>query len=146
MFENAKVGDRVWSIQQGWGTIVNTTFTELYPILVNFGYKTSMSYTNEGKVRYNDISPSLFWNEFKVPEEAYKKPLPKLEVDTKVLVWDSEGGPKKRRYFSHFDSNGKIRCFMNGATSWSANHDSCTVWKNWELYKEPLDDKDCTFR
>jgi hypothetical protein len=59
--------------------------------------------------------------------------LPKLEVDTKVLVWDSYGKIKLKRYFSHFDTKGVIYCFIDGLTSWTGYGQLPTKWDNWEL-------------
>ena len=67
------------------------------------------------------------------PKEAFVKPMPQLEVDTKVLVWDEIDQEKYRRYFSHFDAFGRICTFDNGSTSWSA--DTVSHWENWELYE-----------
>jgi hypothetical protein len=77
--------------------------------------------------------PILFWNEFEIPSKAFIKPLPKLEVDAKVLVWNDSSEIKEKRYFSHFNK-GRIYCYEQGCTSWSGTtaHD----WDNWEIYKE----------
>ncbi len=131
MFSNAKVGDRVWSVANGWGTIIRIDLNR-FPIVVDFTNSVRSCYTKEGIFTPNDAIPSLFWNEFEIPEEAYIRPLPKLDVDTKVLVWD--GLMKCRRYFSHFNEHGKIVCFDSG-TSWS-NNGKLVWWSNWELYKE----------
>jgi hypothetical protein len=80
--------------------------------------------------------PNIFWNEFEIPKEAFMKPVPDLEVDTKVLVWDNGKTVKERRYFSHFDKNGNIYCFNNGVTGWIAKNATTIRWDNWELYKE----------
>ena len=133
MFENAKVGDRVWSIQRGWGTIEAVGYTDTFPIFVTFDSNDRVSYTNKGKVGLFDALPTLFWNEFQIPEAALTKPLPKLEVDTKVIVW-IEPNLKVNRYFSHFGDKGQIHCFSNGGTSWSAN--TTSSWPNWELADE----------
>ena len=61
---------------------------------------------------------------------ATSKPLPKLEVDTKVLVWDSLDRVLKR-YFSHFDEYGNINVFANGTTSW--NYNITVPYSYWEL-------------
>ena len=131
MFKDAKVGDRAWSIQAGWGTICH-----IHKESLEFKSDTSnkyYSFTCKGMSKEIDISPTLFWNEFTIPENAFTKPLPKLEVDTKVIVW-REPNLKVNRYFSHFDDKGQIHCFSNGGTSWSVN--STSSWPNWELADE----------
>jgi len=66
-----------------------------------------------------------------------KKPLPNLEVNTRVFVWDHNNketisSMKFKRYFSHFASEGNIHCFASGATSWSSGGKT-TQWEHWEL-------------
>jgi hypothetical protein len=121
-----EVGDKVWSVQYGFEVVNEIVVTSDYPISV-----AGNMYTREGKNYTIDLYPSLFWQEVVIPPEACIKPLPQLEVDTKVLVWGE--GPKHKRYFSHFD-NGKICCFNDGSTSWAYK---CTnEWANWELYND----------
>ena len=62
------------------------------------------------------------------------QPLPKLEVDTKVLVWDDKYHMHQKRYFSHFNSNNSICVFMYGNTSWTTTQ--TIEYSNWELAGE----------
>ena len=65
------------------------------------------------------------------------QPLPKLEVDTKVLVWDTDHPEKTKAYFSHFDKHGKAVTFRYGKTSWSMNNaETLFTWQHWELAKD----------
>jgi hypothetical protein len=121
------LGDRVWEPHIGWDVVTCLHSNTEYRIETNYGF-----YTIDGKYHVNDTYPTLFWNEVKIPKEAFIKPLP---INTKVLVWDDDGMCKKQRYFSHFDSDGWICCFNNGTTSWTTRGEP-TCWKNWELYKE----------
>lgn len=124
-----KVGDKVFDSIYGWSEVVKLYNGEPYIIATNIGI-----YTNDGKLHSANIFPRLFWNEFEIPKEAFIKPLPKLEVDTKVLVWNEDGDVIQRRHFSHFNSNGKICCFIEGTTSFTSKaFNSC--WDNWELYE-----------
>lgn len=141
MFKNAKiVGSRVWSIIDGWGTIISSKQEENinYSIEVDFDNGTSLFFNSDGRLAKSDINPTIFWNEFKIPEKAFTEPLPKLEVDTKVIVWDTEFGKKYKRYFSHFDEEGRIYCFDGGSTSW--NEEGVVRWKHWEIYDEEKSD------
>lgn len=139
MFSNAKVGDVVWSSMYGMGVISDIRESSSYPIyaifekLNKFNAKFDTSYSISG-TRGDSEYQTLFWQEFEIPKEAFVKPLPKLEVDTKVLVWDNDTDYKHKRYFSRFEY-GKIVCFDGGATSWSEGTDT-TTWNNWKLYKE----------
>ena len=133
MFKDAQVGDRVFNyLIQEWGEIISITNLRPYTVLVKFEYGTMGSYTIQG-AKDAEALPVLFWDEVNpiIPPE---KPLPKLEIDTPVLVWSSNTNHKYKRYFSHFDSKGNIHCFKNGTTSWSADGRT-TEWKHWELAK-----------
>lgn len=52
-----------------------------------------------------------------------------------IGCWCGGGGDtfKYKRYFSHF-SDGKIYCFKDGATSFSAERTLVTAWDNFEIY------------
>lgn len=138
-FETAKVGDEVWDIRQGWGKIrsICKDPDNLYPVNVEFPSLVREEYTVDGMIHRLDINQSLFWSEVKI--EAPQKPLPKLEVDTKVIVWN-RGVGKTKRHFSHFTSEGKIACFDYGKTSWTIqNTKNTTEWNMWELAElQPL--------
>lgn len=74
MFENAKVGDRVWDfVRNEWGEIIKIDKMSGYPLNVKFkrdGYR----YTVDGKICKDDGNPRLFWGEikFEVPEKPFK--------------------------------------------------------------------------
>ena len=134
MFSNAKVGDRVWSVNKGWGVVEDITNSWAFPIRVSYPEDITELYTEDGLIYLNDLHPTLFWDEivFEVP----KKPLPKLEVDTKVLVWDVDK-PKNKlvRYFCSFDASGRVVVFQHGTTSFSCEGYT-EIWSEWEVYKE----------
>lgn len=139
-FETAKVGDEVWCIRQGWGKIrsISKDPDDLYPVNVDFPSLEREEYTVDGLIHRHDITQSLFWSEVKV--EAPQKPLPKLKVDTKVIVWN-RGVGKVKRHFSHFTSEGKIVCFDYGLTSWTSSLNKTTEWNEWELAElQPLNE------
>ena len=126
-FENAKVGDRVWCLLYGWQTIESTDFNINYPIATKKG-----TYTYDGKVQLSSQNRTLYWDEIVITTPS--KPLPKLEVDTKVLVWDDDETMKQKRYFSYFDSNSNIYVFVHGGTSWTSTQTA--KYHNWELAKD----------
>ena len=125
-FETAQVGDRVRCLLHGWHPIIGIQHSINYPILTRKG-----SYTIDGRY-YSNSGRTLFWDEVVITPPP--KPLPKLEVDTKVLVWDNEDKLVRKRYFSHFDDNNNIHVFAQGATSWTK--DLTTKYSNWELAKD----------
>ena len=130
-FRNAKVGDKVWNFNtKEWEEIVRIIYNNIYQIITD-----RSAYTFEGFNNSTHKNPTIFPNEFKIPEEAFEKPLPKLEVDTKVIVWDNVMGQRLPQYFAHFSHNNKFGCFANGRTSFTTNG-VVVYWDNWELYKE----------
>jgi hypothetical protein len=122
------VGDRVWDFLDGWTEVTYIVDNSLYAI-----HTTRRSYTSDGKFQNGYLATTLFWNEFEVPKIAFK-PLSNLAVDTKVLVWNNGATVKERRYFSYFDNNGTICCFVDGANSWA--NVTTISWSHWELYEE----------
>ena len=129
-FETAKVGDKVYHYRYGWSTITNIKKESNYPIIIDYDF----SFTYEGFADKSDKNRTLFWDEIVItPPE---KPLPQLEVDTRVLVWDGTNVEPTRAYFSHFEKNGRIATFSGGKTSWSAKNNPVIVWEHWELAKD----------
>ena len=66
MFKDAEPGDKLWSIIDGWGEVIEGNqynFTG-YPIKVKFG-KLVRCFTNDGKSYYEDKNTTLFWDEIK---------------------------------------------------------------------------------
>lgn len=101
MFKNAKVGDRVWFFEYGWGTIVNMFYGNEYPIVFKSDTNKFCNFMIDGKRVINDINPSLFWNEIKftIPEKPFdlETELRKLEIkefccgeENFHLYWDNE--------------------------------------------------------
>lgn len=126
--KEVKVGDTVWSIQEGYEKVTAIDSPNCISSLI---IKTKNHwFTEEGKYFVNAKYPSLFWKEQVLD---LSKPLPKLEVDDKVIVWDDEG-TKYNRHFSHFQGN-YICCFASGATFYSGCR-STTAWQNYEVFKD----------
>ena len=127
-FKDAKVGDRVWRLDYGkWVTIDNVVKADIYPIKIRTDH-----FTMDGVQQGGGDWRVLFWDEINIT--APPKPLPKLEVDTKVLVWDNEDKLVRKRYFSHFDNTNNIHVFAQGATSWTK--DLTTKYSNWKLAED----------
>jgi len=127
MFKDAKIGDKLYSVEDGWGVVEAINTDRDHPLTIQFD-GCMKSFTLNGKRYIDSKNPTLFWDkiEFEVP----KRPLPDLKVDTKVIVWKS-GEPKKRRHFKKFNEDGDIICFAHGATSWTMS--GTFTWKYWEL-------------
>lgn len=88
MFENAKVGERVWSSRYGWGEIYNIFKDDHYPLEVifiiepNLFRTLSTRYTSLGKCCVTDLTPELFWDEIKIisPQKPKKKVIKTIEL------------------------------------------------------------------
>jgi hypothetical protein len=63
-FENADVGDRVWSYDQGWGTIKSIDLEREYPIHVIFDNCSHYTFPISGEFS-EYVSRQLFWDEIK---------------------------------------------------------------------------------
>lgn len=68
------------------------------------------------------------------------KQLPNFEVDTLLLVWNSESD-KFLRYFEEFNKHEKVCCFDSGATSLTAIDSS-----PWGGYKIPTEEEIKTYK
>lgn len=127
-FETAKVGDRVWSIKEGWGKISRIDYGSDYPLSVKYDISGNDTFTFGGYEFRSDPMRTLFWDEIVI--KAPVKPMPVLQVDAKVLVWEGSSRNKFYRHFSHFENN-KIHAFDGGLSSWTGS--SASAWDNWEL-------------
>ena len=96
MFKKAEIGDRVYDLLKGWGTVVNINPKDNYPIHVDSDVDSFCTFTYDGKRDIKDKNPTLFWSE--IEYEIPKKPISTrkvLEEDIKNLeivpfVYDQE--------------------------------------------------------
>ncbi len=112
MFRNAKVGDRVWNMFRGWGTVEQIDFDVDFPIRVVFdGTEYDETFTFEGKIRKCDINPTLFWDEikFEIPKKSFnlEEELRRLEIKEFV-----NGEMNYYLYWSNPFEKIKIDCTM----------------------------------
>lgn len=105
-FDNAKVGDKVWSVICGDGIIVSINLNCQYPITVNFKEHPNKSFDTEGR-SYINYNPELFWNEVKLPtEEEDKKPFDLVEF-LKENFTKVDFTPWNDNLFIYYDYNRK---------------------------------------
>lgn len=130
MFEDVQVGDYVWDSRKGWGVVDELVHSSHFPIRVDFGHDYD-SYTLDGFYSIDDVHPSLFWGEIEL--KAPPAPMPELEVDTEVVVWQDDGS-KVRRHFSHFSEDWVLHAFVGGQTSFTGGGKT-TAWDNWVIAK-----------
>jgi len=73
MFRDAKVEDRVWSLQAGYGTIVHVGKGGGNNIAVQADVGGGqLWYTDAGCYYAYDSFPSLFWDEIKIPDRTFE--------------------------------------------------------------------------
>ena len=126
-FETASIGDRVWSLERGWGKIRSLGEEVTYPIGVEFPDEYPLCYTLGGKRLITHGRQTLFWDEVEI--EAPTKPLPKLAKDACLEVWSPLNPTITfNRHFSHFEG-GVVYCFENGGTSWTTS--KTIPWYHW---------------
>lgn len=70
-FSNIKIGQEVWSVQYGWGIVdrFNTTVNNYKLFQVKFDNGDCEWYFEDGRVNIDNVNPTLFWNEVKLPTE-----------------------------------------------------------------------------
>lgn len=106
-FDNAKVGEQVWSTVFGYGKIHEILSKDkTYPIGVDFG-NAKIYFTTDGYNCTMDKYPSLFWNEFHIPtNEEDKKPFDLVEY-LKENLQPVEFNEDKFNYFLTYNVRSK---------------------------------------
>jgi hypothetical protein len=101
-----KVGDKIWTIQDGWIEVIEIDNEEPYYV-IDTGKE---NYTIDGKFRKGDKYPSAF-NEY-----PFKEQVQVIEKDT--LVWFRNGTDENWMvgYYSHIE-NEIHRCFIESKKS-----------------------------
>ena len=92
--EGIEIGDRVWGVLYGYGTVIGIDNSE-FPISVDFDDEYNNEFTLEGKEYSEDKEPSLF---FEMPEFYKSKQYPKKPR------WRASEGEK----FYYILANGRI--------------------------------------
>ncbi len=95
-FENAKVGDRVWSVTSGWGFIDDIHYRCKYPIHVTFDDDRFSSFMVDGRNYKDHLNQELFWDEikFEVPVQP-----PRMKLIHGVEVPNISFVPKEDEYY-----------------------------------------------
>jgi hypothetical protein len=127
-FENAKVGDRVWSIVNGLGVIFNIQDTSIYdyPLIVAFDDDDGASYTISG-LKHKSESRTLFWDEIKF--EAPPQP-PRMKLIHGVEVPDISFTPKHGEVYAYPNPLDKIlhghgRFYLDELHQFRAKNSTC---------------------
>ena len=93
-FENAKVGDRVWDFNLGWGKVIKVLKGDSFPIEVRFyigeGRSDYESYTINGS-ELDNVRRTLFWDEIKFGIPTRPKRLVKKTVEYWGNIYKKSG-------------------------------------------------------
>jgi hypothetical protein len=108
-----KVGDKIWTIEDGWTKVVDINLDYTYPIETR-----NNTYELDGKVNKDDKYPSAFL-EYPFKDQP-------IEKDTLVWFKDCEDAFWKVGYYSHFE-NGKHYIFNSSKKSTEIN--DTTYWE-----------------
>ena len=141
-FSNAKVGDRVKCLCKGCGTIDGISNDSRFQIIVVFDYGYTDTFDFDGYMCFGSTNTLFYYFEGQFPTiEACTRPLPKIEVDEKVLVWiceedDSIKGSIKQ-HFASFHKDGTMNVWANDSTSWAGNGYKFGGIKYWKLADNP---------
>ncbi len=107
-----KVGDEIFTIENGWTKVIDIENNDKYPIETK-----DNTYALDGKRLKGDKYPSAFL------EYPFKEQ--KIEKDTFVWFRDGERSSWKVGFYSHFKA-GKHYCFVNSKKSTETNN--VTYW------------------
>ena len=108
MFKDARVGDRVWSVSQGWGVIADINKSK-YPVVVEFKESgTRRVFTYEGRWVATDSYPTLFWDEVKIVPPP--KPVRIVKKTAFINVYDVRDKPERLAYVLHETRKGADAC------------------------------------
>lgn len=131
-FENAKVGDRVYSLVHGWTEIYSIKPQSEYPIILKAsGSSVLGSHTWDGSI-YTGGDQVLFWDKPTIiaPERPQQAP----PVDTLVEVFSVCGKWIKRYSAGKFDEYGNLMVWTFGASSHTAEGDDAIArYREWRL-------------
>lgn len=93
-----KVGEKVWTIDNGWGAVERIYPNSLYPVLVRFK-KDTFAYTADGKESIYK-NRALFFEEIPIPESALTR-----------SKWRAEKGESYYTITAFGDVDGRVENF-----------------------------------
>jgi hypothetical protein len=97
-----KVGQKVWDVVQGEGTVLSIEETATFPVFAKFTNENESTYTLDGKFREEDENPSLYLH----PVEIVKR----IEKDLKPSInWEQV---RKEYKFLARDENGTAWLYL----------------------------------
>lgn len=101
MFRDAKPGQKVWCVLNGWGVIKSINKSWGFPVRVYFEHiDYEVGYTYDGKLFDNNKNPCLFWDEIQITPP----PKPKRKVKKTIEGWAN---------IYHLNPDGVTQLFMH---------------------------------
>lgn len=102
-----KVGDEIWTIEEGWTKVLSIDYSKDYPIKTK-----KWTYTLEGKI----------YSKYKYPSAFLEYPFKEQPIETDTIVWfrDYEDELWRFGYYSHF-GNGQHFIFDSSKKSTEIN-------------------------
>jgi len=99
-----KVGDKVFHIEYGWGTV---RFQESinFPLLVEFNEDEVMSFNLDGRETTESKQPLLSFTEYTLQGFTQERPVELPEVGELCVVRDEEGDEWELCYFISYKSD-----------------------------------------
>ena len=90
MFKDAKVGDRVYCLKNGWGSIISSGAGRIHPLYVEFDGGDCDNYTLNGEQNIEDRRPTLYWGEPQIIAPPKPKRLVKKTVTRYLNIFNNE--------------------------------------------------------
>jgi len=82
-----KIGDRVYCILSGWGTVDKFTYSSDYPMTVMFDIGNAEHYTTDGRFYFNS-PPILSFTEYTLNGFSQERPIELPELGEEIMVSD----------------------------------------------------------
>ena len=130
-----EIGDRVWSLNYGWGSVAlppTDLDLEEYPIYVNFDSGSSEQYTSEGFLWSACVNPSLFHANQGVLEFDTDEPVVMADDQT-IWVRDSETDAWVPRHFAVYVTTGGVYCYPDGKSKHSSSDNE--PYDHWKFFR-----------
>ena len=136
-----KVGDRVWALLFGWGTVkeIDSGILEYYPVCVEFdSVENKAFFTRGGFYRVSDKNPSLFHaNQGKIEFDT-DEPI-ELVDGQPIWVRSEECYEWLPRHAKELGKSGGVFCHNNGQTKHSNVAGTATFWQYFRTTDPALD-------
>ena len=132
-----KVGDRVWSLLYGWGS-VRAIKRNLYSVNVCFGSGGNIDFTKDGFCLSYHKNPSLFHANQGVVEFDTDEPV-ELEDGQPIWVRDYEDRSWAPKHFKRHDESGGVYCYESGLSKHTSSGNE-THWKFFRTTDPALDE------